>query len=143
MPAGPPLAGLTRPVPLNADSRRLLGCPAPFAVRAADFHAFRVQIKGVLRNFEPAFARYRNLSLFDPRVIKFLDTPALQTDEVVVVVALVQFEHGLAGFEMMTDEEACTLELGQHAVYGGEADVRTIGQQLSINVLCGEMSHVR
>ena len=42
----------------------------------------------------------------------------------IVMVAFVQFEHGLAGVEVMADEEARLLELRQHAIDGGKADVR-------------------
>ena len=63
------------------------------------------------------------LALLDLRVVELLDAAALQADEVVVVAALVQLEHGLAGLEVVADEQPGLLELRQHAVDRGEADV--------------------
>jgi hypothetical protein len=63
------------------------------------------------------------LPLLDGRVIELLDAPALEADEVVVVMSLVQLEHRLARVEMVAHEEPRLLELRQHAINGGEADV--------------------
>jgi hypothetical protein len=61
----------------------------------------------------------------------------------IVVPALVEFEDGLAGFEVVTGEEARLLELRQHAVDRGEADVEAFRKQLAIDVLRGEMADFR
>ena len=47
----------------------------------------------------------------------------------VVVPALVELEHRLAGLEMLAGEEAGLLELREHPIDRGEADVDAFGDQ--------------
>ena len=101
------------------------------AVRAARFHALRIQIERVLGDPEAALARDRGLPLFDPRIVELLDAAALQADEMVVMVALVQLEHRLAGLEMVANQKTRLLELRQHAVNRGEADVEAFVEELA------------
>ena len=105
-----------------------VSCPPPLAIRAARLHAFGVQIERVLADLEAALPRDGVLPLFDPGVVELLDATALQADEMVVMVALVQLEHRLAGLEMMADEQARLLELRQHPVDGGEPDVEALAR---------------
>ena len=60
----------------------------------------------------------------------------------IVVRTGVQFEDGLARFEMIAVEQAGLLELGQHAVDGGQAHVHIVGQQDFINILGGQVADV-
>ena len=83
------------------------------------------------------------LPLLDLGVVELLDAAALHADEMVVVLAFVQLEHRLAGFEMMAHEQARLLELRQHAIDGGKADVETLGQQHPVDVLGGQVPHLR
>jgi hypothetical protein len=48
---------------------------------------------------------------------------------VVVVLALVELEHRLARLEIAARQQPGLLELHQHAVDGGQADVGAFGQQ--------------
>ena len=75
------------------------------------------------------------LAFFDFRVEELLDFAALQTDQMVVMVAFVEFEHRTAALKMMALQQASLLELGQHAVDSGQSDVRTFAQQQLIDVL--------
>ena len=43
----------------------------------------------------------------------------------------------------MADEQARLLELRQHAIHGGKADVETLGQQHPVDVLGGQVAHLR
>ena len=52
----------------------------------------------------------------------------------VVMVALVQFVHRFAGFEVVAQQDAGLLELGEHAVDGGDADFDAVFQQDAVNV---------
>ncbi len=60
----------------------------------------------------------------------------------VVVAALVQLEDRLAGLEMLAREQAGLLELREHAVDGGEADVDALGDERLVDVLGGQMAHL-
>ena len=61
----------------------------------------------------------------------------------IVVLAFVQLEHRLAGLEVMADEQPRLLELRQHAVDRGEPDVESFGQQQLVDVLGGQVAHLR
>ena len=45
------------------------------------------------------------------------------------MLALVQLEHRLARLEVVPHKETCLLELGQHAVDRGEADVEVFAHE--------------
>ena len=119
------------------------GVAARLAIRTARLHALGVEIERVLSDLEAAIAGDLVLPLLDLRVVELLDAAALQADEVIVVAALVQLEHRLARLEMVADEEPGLLELRQHPIDGREADVEALGQQLSIDVLGGQVTDLR
>src|SRR5690606_8466097 len=75
------------------------------------------------------------LQALDVGVEEFLDPAAAQADQVVVVVALVEFEDGLAGFEVAALEQAGLLELGQHTVDGGQADLVVLREEFLEDIL--------
>src|SRR6267378_7858794 len=107
------------------------GIPAFSAPRSAlvgtvGLGAVGVKLKGVVANRKPAFLGYLGLALFDFRVVELLDASAGEAHQVIVVAALVQLEHGLARLEMVALEDAGVLELGEHAVHGGEAYIQAI-----------------
>ena len=56
------------------------------------------------------------------------------------VLVFVEFEDRLARLEMMALQQAGLLELGQDAVDGGEADVESVGQQVAVDVLGGDVA---
>lgn len=74
------------------------------------------------------------LSFLDGRIEELFDLATLQAHEVVMVMPLVEFEHRLAGLEVMAFEEAGLFELGEHAIHGGQPDVHVFGDQQSIDV---------
>ena len=78
---------------------------------------------------KPRVMRDGPLALFDLGVEELLDTTAVQAHQVVVVLALVEFEHRLARLEVAAPQQPGLLELHQHAVDGGQADVGAFGQQ--------------
>ena len=84
-------------------------------------------------------ARDPELPLFDLRIEEFLDAAALQANQVIVVTALVELEHRFARLEMVADQQPRLLELRQHAVHRRQADVDTVGQQLLVDILGGQM----
>jgi len=75
------------------------------------------------------------LPVLDPCVGKLRDSPAVLADDVVVVLALVEFEHRRPALEVMPLHEAGRLELRQHAVDRGEADVLIGLEQAAVYVL--------
>src|SRR5207237_8257647 len=108
-------------------------------VRTARLRAIGIQIKRVFADFESAFVRDFVLPFLDLGVVELLDAPALHADEMVVMLAFVQLEDRLAGFEMVTDQKPGLLELRQDAINGRKADVEAFGQELLVDVLGRQM----
>jgi hypothetical protein len=76
------------------------------------------------------------LALLDGRIVELLDACRnLQADQVVVVLSRVQLEDRLARLEVVPLQQAGLLELRQHAIDRGQADVHAIGQQVAVDVL--------
>src|SRR5258707_9045691 len=84
---------------------------------------------------EAARPRHVVLAPLDVGVVELLDAPALQADQMVVVPALVQLEHRLAGLEMLARQQSRVLELRQHPVNRRETDVDAFGDQRLVDVL--------
>lgn len=83
------------------------------------------------------------LTALDLRIGELLDVAALHADQMIVMLAVVEFEYRLAGFEVVPFEQADLFELGQDAVNSRQPDVEVIGQQLSIDVFRGEVARRR
>ncbi|MNV86275.1 hypothetical protein D3C71_1802970 [compost metagenome] len=84
---------------------------------------------------QPAFGLGNGLlTLFNLRVVKLFHLATRCADEVVVVLALVELIDSLAAFKVATNQNAGLLELREHAVHGGQANVRPIFQQHTKNI---------
>src|SRR5262245_11054255 len=114
----------------------------PAAVRAGGLGALGVQVQRMIANREPAILRHLDLTLLDLGVVELLDPPAGHAHQVIVVAALVQLEHRLARLEVVALEDAGVLELGQHAVDSGEADVQALAHEHPVDVLGREVPHL-
>src|SRR6185503_2531838 len=111
-------------------------------VGAVFLGAVGVQRERMAVELEAALAGDLGLAPLDVRVVELLDAAALQADEVVVVAALVELEHRLAVLEVLPRKQAGLLELGEHAVDGGEADVDALLHQRLVDVLGGEVAYL-
>jgi len=94
-----------------------------------------VERHGVVVHLPAAILGDALLALFDFAVEEFLHLAAAGADEVVVVLALVEFVHRLAAIEVAAHQDAGLLELREHAVDGGETYVRAIFEQHAKHVL--------
>ncbi len=74
------------------------------------------------------------LPVFDLRVKELFYAAAVEADEVVVVVALVQLKNGLAGFKVRAQQDTSLLKLGKHAVDGGQTNIDMLRQHHPIDV---------
>jgi hypothetical protein len=93
-------------------------------------------------NGKAAFFRGFFLAFFDLFIAKLFYTPTLQADDMIVMPALIQFEHRLIAFEVMPDQQAGLFKLGQHAVYGRQTDILAAVKQYAVNIFRGKMSAV-
>ena len=105
------------------------------AVRAVRADAMAVQSQRVVGELEPEPRGDLLLALLDAVVAELLDPPAVRADDVVVVHALVEFEHRRAALEMMPRDDARRLELREHPVNGGEPDVLVQVEQAAVDIL--------
>ncbi len=75
------------------------------------------------------------LALFNLGVKKLFHFAAVQADQVVVVLALIELIHRFAALKMATAQNAGLLKLRQHTVHRGQSDVGAVFQQHAENVL--------
>jgi len=112
------------------------------AVRAVGLEAVAVKRQRVLEESEAAFLCKRSLSLFNVGVVEFLDFAALQADQVIVMRALVEFEHRFASLEVMASEQPRLFELGENPVYGRQAHIHALRHEHAVDVFSGEVPHL-
>ncbi len=87
-----------------------------------------VQGQRVLGNIETALQRDLVLALLDLFVVELFHPSAIQADQMVVMRTGIEFKYGLAGFEMVTVQQASLLELRQHAVHSCQTDIHIFCQ---------------
>ena len=75
------------------------------------------------------------LELFDLFVVEFYNSVCCCAHEVIMVFAMINFEDRMTSIEVMPFYQASLLELGQHAVYGGQANIVAGIEQRFIDVL--------
>lgn len=66
------------------------------------------------------------LPFFNFGVVELFHPAALQAHQMIVMLALVEFEHGLVAVEVVTHEQAGLFELSQYPVNRGQANVLTL-----------------
>lgn len=104
-------------------------------MRAIFFEAIHVQMQSMLAYLEAAFACDAVLARLDFRIDEFFDPAALHTNQVIVMLPVVQLEYGFSGFEMVPFEQAGLLKLSQYAINRGEPNVHAFVHQQTINIL--------
>ena len=97
--------------------------------RAIGTHAIGVQTQRMVGNDEALGSGHIVLAALDFGVVELLNLAAIQTDQMVVMLAFVELVHRLAGFKMTAAEDARLFELRQHPVHGRQTDIRAIFQQ--------------
>ncbi len=81
-----------------------------------------------------------HLQALDGRILEFLHAAALNTDDVIVVITTVEFEHRVAALEMVTDHEPRRFELGQHPIDRSQADFLALGDEALEDLLRTQMA---
>ncbi len=91
---------------------------------------------------ETAFLGDAMLAFFNFSVHKFLDLAALQAHQMVMMIALLEFEYRLVAIEMVAHQEAGLLELREHAIHRGQSNVLAdVGEQ-AIHLFGGHVTLV-
>jgi len=86
---------------------------------------------------------YRILAIFDDLVVELLDLAALNTHDVIVMMAAFELEYRVPGLEMMPANKTRRLELRQDPVNSCKTNVVAGFQQFPVNVLGTQMMAVR
>lgn len=76
------------------------------------------------------------LPFFDGFVVKFLDTPAVNADDVIMVRAMLQFEDSLNTLKVMPGDQSRRLELSERTICTCHLFV-----QCPSNAACGQRHH--
>lgn len=79
--------------------------------------------------------RHSLLTLLDLGIIKLFNTAAIETYQVVVVLALVKFIDCLVTLKMAADQNVGVFKLRQYPVNRGQADIRALLHQHSEYIL--------
>jgi len=82
-----------------------------------------------------AFLGNAMLPFLDFTVKEFLDFSALQADQVVVMVAFVEFEYGFVAVEMVAYQQARLFELREHTIDRGKTDIQVFIRQQAVHFL--------
>jgi hypothetical protein len=77
----------------------------------------------MIPDLEPELLGHRSLPIFNAGIHELFDPAAVQTHYVVVVSPMVQLENRHSVFKVVPGDQARRLELREHAVHRGEADV--------------------
>ena len=85
-----------------------------------------IEDKAVIFKFIAVFARDFFKAFGYGFVIELNDFTGFHTDEVIVMVAVVNFKDAVVAFEVVPFEDARLFELSENAVHGGKADVSRI-----------------
>ena len=75
------------------------------------------------------------LTLLNACVVKLFYAAAIKAHQVVMVLALVKFIDRFAAFKLTARQNARLLKLHQYAVDGGQANIGTLIQRETVNVL--------
>ena len=111
------------------------------SMRTTLLGAMTVQRQGMVGNAEPALQRNILLATLDFFVVKLFHHAAVQTYQVIMVCAFVEFENRFAGFKMIAMQQACLLELGQDAVHGSQTDIHVFADQNFVDVFSTQVAH--
>lgn len=89
------------------------------------------------------------LALLDFGIHEFDDFTGIHVHHVVVVTAIGQLEHCMTAVEVVANHQTRRLELGQHAIDGGQAYILASLHQRLVDILCthvtllGRVEHLK
>ena len=90
-----------------------------------------------------AFLRHSGLTPFNFSIEKLHHVPALEADQMVVVLAMVEFKYRLAALKMVTHQKSGLLKLGQDSVHRGQPNFHTVLLQALVNLFSAQMPGFR
>lgn len=103
-------------------------------MRAGCLGALGVEVQGMVLNGKTPLFGDGILALFNFGVVKLLNPPAIDAHQVVVMLAVIDFENRLAGFKEVALEQAGLFKLRQNAIDSGQANIHVFIDEHAIDV---------
>lgn len=82
------------------------------------------------------------LAFFDIGIRKLNNLAAIRTDQVIVMIAVVEFKDGLAAVELAAHQNASLFELGEDTVNRCQADIDIFGDEGPVHIFSALMSFI-
>src|SRR5690606_6941009 len=82
------------------------------------------------------------LAFFDIGIRKLNNLAAIRTDQVIVMIAVIKFEHSLAAVKLTANQDAGLFKLRENAIHGRQTDVHVFVDQGSIHIFSAKMALV-
>src|SRR5450830_973676 len=92
-------------------------------------------------DLKAALLRDLMLAFFNFFIEKFFHPAAIHAYQMIVVRTLIEYEHSLAGFEIISMQQSSLLELRQYSVHRGQAHVHIFSQQYLVYVFGAQVAH--
>ena len=71
---------------------------------------------------------------------EFLDMAALQTNNMIMMFALIKLKHRFPALKMMPHQQSRLFELREYAVHRCQAHIFPAAEQLLINIFCAQVT---
>ena len=97
--------------------------------------AIAVNDQRMIVDGEPVLFGDLLLTFLDGVVVELFYVPALNANDVIVMLAAVELENRLTAFEIMARHQTGTFELGEHPVHSGQADFLSPLEQRAVHIL--------
>jgi hypothetical protein len=88
-----------------------------------------VKTERMVSQFEVHFGGNLGLAMFNDFVLEFFDVATLDANEVVMMIASVEFEDRVATLKMVSDDETGCFKLRQNPIDGRKPNLFTIGDE--------------
>lgn len=104
------------------------------------FGAVTVQRQRVIGDAETTLECDALLPALDLIIIEFFDATTIEANQMVVVRAFVQLEHGFAGFKVIPMQQASLFKLRQDAIHRGQSHIHVVRQKHFVDVFGAKMT---
>jgi hypothetical protein len=103
-------------------------------VRAGRLGAARIKRERMLFQSKSLGFGHGRLALFNLGIVELLHPAAIEADQMVVMRAFIELINGFAAFKIAARDQASLLKLCEHAINGGQANIRALVEQDAIHV---------
>ena len=102
--------------------------------------ALAVHDQAMFAQAKAEFLGFFVLALFNHIILEFNNQAAFDANHVIVMIAALQFEYGMAAFKVVATHKASGLKLRKYTVNSGQTDIVLSIEELAINVFSRHMT---